>query len=90
MKVSIAAILVFASISSAGAYTLKDLTPQDILVIGKALDQLPRYETDANNLYSRIQGQLVEQDKAAREAADKAAKEAPVAKPYPVAPPSQK
>ena len=76
MKVTFAVLMLLASSPCCNAYTLSNLTPQDILVIGKGLDELPRKETDANNLYGRIQQQLIEQDKLAKAQANAEAEKA--------------
>ena len=66
-SILLASTLLFVAIP-ASAYDLKNLSSQDILTIGRALDKLPREETDANGLYRRIQNQLSEQDQAAAKA----------------------
>lgn len=67
-SIILASTLLFVAVS-ASAYDLKNLSSQDILTIGRALDKLPREETDANGLYQRIQQAVTAQEKAAQDAA---------------------
>jgi hypothetical protein len=46
-------------------FTFGGLTTEDVLMIGRGLDKLPREETDRNNLYQRLQQQINAQNQAA-------------------------
>lgn len=69
MRLLIAAIALLSA-APALAYDIKNLSQQDVLTIGKALDAMPHGEVAA--LYSRIQQQLTAEDQVA--AADARAK----------------
>jgi hypothetical protein len=42
-------------------YEITGLSQDDILIIGAALDELPRKTTDRNGLYARMQAQITRQ-----------------------------
>lgn len=57
------------------AYDLKNLSGQDLLVIGKGLQELPRKETstdDGKGLWERVQAQITAQEQAVKKASDDA------------------
>lgn len=70
----VAMCLVLASPAAAYDYHL-DLSRHDLEVIGLGLDKLPREQTDAGGLYSRIQQAIGTQDAAAQKAAQEAAEQ---------------
>jgi hypothetical protein len=60
---------------STPTFNWNGLSADDVQVIGRALDKLPREETDRNNLYQRLQAQITQQANAfakAKADADKA------------------
>ena len=59
-------ILIFASLIAAPAlaYDLRNLSPQDVLLLGEALDAMPHGKVAS--LYNRIQQQLSAEDAAAQ------------------------
>lgn len=72
ISISILTLLVFSQATS--AYELKNLSKQDLLVIGAAMGKQPF--DDVAGLYSRIQSQIIDQDKQANVAAKAAADDA--------------
>jgi len=61
---------------AAPTYNWTGLSADDIQIIGRGLDKLPREDTDRNNLYQRLQSQITTQANAfakAKADADKAA-----------------
>jgi len=50
-------------------YSFSELSTEDVLTIGRALDKLPREDTDRNQLYQRLQAQITAQDQARAKAA---------------------
>jgi hypothetical protein len=62
--------LCFVLASPAFAYDYHlDLSQHDLKVIGDGLDELPRKQTDENDLYRRLQRAINAQDQAAQKAA---------------------
>lgn len=55
-------------------YSFSGLSQEDVLTIGRGLDKLPREDTDRNGLYARLQAQISQQNKQAKDAADAAKK----------------
>jgi hypothetical protein len=72
-------VLLLPSCAMAQSYKFEGLSTEDVLTIGRALDKLPREETDKNGLYGRLQQQITAQNKA-REETNKAAFDEAVAK----------
>lgn len=69
-------VITIISAASAQTYNFTGLSTDDVLTIGRALDKLPREDTDRGQLYQRIQAQITQQANAMAKAkadADKAA-----------------